>query len=156
MTFSKWPHSIPRNSPKRSIDHILHLNQHRNMVLMANPTFWRSRNLIKIFSIANVYLLISKSKMAAIKTTQIAHFSALTPWSYRLRAQNNTITFMSGIVVFSDIFWDRILLITHFILGRNRYYDVFKMAAFNSEKFSQTLNWSYLAPQSTYKHGFSG
>ena len=127
---------------KRLIDHILPLNQHINMVLVANPTFWSWRNPIQMFLIAKLYLLLSKSKMATIKTTQIIKFSALTPCSYRFWAQNNTLTFMSGIVVLRDIFWHRNQLLKHFILGQNRYYDVFKMAAFNSEKFSQTLNWS--------------
>ena len=51
-----------------------------------------------------IIFLLSKTKMAAIKTAKITYLLALTPYSYRLRAQNNTGTFMSGIVVFRDIF----------------------------------------------------
>ena len=70
--------------------------------------------------------------MADMKTTKSCIFSSAgTLLTCLLEDKTSTIAPMDGTILFRDIYFDRILLVTRFILELNSDYDVFKMAAFN-------------------------
>ena len=75
--FQNGRHQNYRTHHTFLIEHILPLNQLRKTILVSNPTFKWSMNLLKLFSIAKLYYFLCNPRWRLKKCQKITYFTSM-------------------------------------------------------------------------------